>query len=514
MPRFLHLEDDPRDHKLVRAALLNDGIDHEIEHVDGADAYRARLASQSYELILADFNLLQFDGFEAMRIARQLCPDTPFIIVSGVMGDMAVADILRAGATDFVLKEHLERLGPAIRRALREAAERRARAAAEAATREARDAAESANRAKDRFLATLSHELRTPLSPVVMALKSIAADPDLPEKFRDDLQMVRRNIDLEAALIDDLLDLSRVMTGKLRLRPAPAGIHAILQHVIASTTQDVADKRHTLSADLQAHCDVVNGDAARLQQVFWNLVRNAIKFTPPGGRISVRSSDAPNGAIRVEIRDSGRGIHASALPRLFEPFEQVSTEITREFGGLGLGLAVVKAVVELHHGHAWAESEGPGKGAAFFVELPTAQTGAQRASARPSPAPASAKPAPVRVLLVEDHEDTLRVLSRLLANSGFDVEVARCYADAIELATSRRFDLLVSDIGLPDATGYDLMEALRQRYGMKGIALTGYGMDHDIARSRDAGFVEHIIKPVDFDQLQKAILIITERRGS
>ena len=205
----------------------------------------------------------------------------------------------------------------------------------------------------------LSHELRTPLSPVVMTIPAIESDPELPDKFREDLAMVRRNIDLEVKLIDDLLDLSRVTSGKLRLHMQSVGVHEVLEHAIRNSVAGAAEKQLQIRREFGASVDQVVADAARLQQVFWNLLRNAVKFTPPGGDIVVRTWNAcENGSLYVEIRDNGIGIAPDVLPKVFDAFEQGDVRVTRQFGGLGLGLAIAKAVVEMHGATITAASEG------------------------------------------------------------------------------------------------------------------------------------------------------------
>jgi PAS domain S-box-containing protein len=374
--------------------------------------------------------------------------------------------------------------------------------------RAARNEAEAANRAKDRFLAVLSHELRTPLSPVVMTIPAMEIDPDLPFKFRDDLAMVRRNIELEVKLIDDLLDLSRVTTGKLRLQMQPVRVHELLRHVIYSSSAETSGKRLQIRHDLRAANDRLTADPARLQQVFWNLVRNAIKFTPEGGEITVRTSNpGGNGRLRVEVEDNGMGIPPETLPRVFDAFEQGEVRMTRQFGGLGLGLAIAKAVIEMHGGTIAAASEGRGRGATFTVQLPTAAAKAAAAEAPAAGGPAAARngSARARLLLVEDHPDTARTLARLLKGYGYDVQTADSAASALQLASAEPFDILLSDIGLPDATGYELMREIRDRFGIKGIALSGYGMEEDMRLSREAGFVDHVIKPVNLAHLEAVI---------
>jgi PAS domain S-box-containing protein len=376
---------------------------------------------------------------------------------------------------------------------------------AERALAEARDAAQEANAAKDRFLAVLSHELRTPLSPVLMTAVSMEGDADLPEKFRDDIAMIRRNIELETKLIDDLLDLSRVASGKLRLNLAAVSVNQMLRHVLQTCAADLDEKRIRVRCDLHASRDHVDGDAARLQQAFWNLLRNATKFTPDGGEVSVRTSDEPDGRLRIDVIDSGIGIAADLLPRIFDAFEQGDARITRQFGGLGLGLAIAKAVVEMHRGTIAAHSDGANRGTTFTVRLNA--VAAPVAATRPtssSPVPDGSASAP-RLLVVDDHEDTANTLARLLKRSGYDVRVATSVAAALELAAAEPFDLVVSDIGLPDGTGYDLMRDIRARHGVQGIALTGYGMEEDLRRSKDVGFVDHVVKPVNLPHLEQVI---------
>lgn len=381
----------------------------------------------------------------------------------------------------------------------------------------AREALEEASRAKDQFLAVLSHELRTPLTPVVMTVTALEQSPELPDNVRADLAMVRRNVELESKLIDDLLDLSRVTAGKLPLHAQTVRVHDLVRHVADSCRSDTFGKRLRFELDLRATADTVRADPARLQQVIWNLVRNAIKFTPEHGTITLRTS---NGAattagappLVVEVRDSGIGIDPDVLPRVFNAFEQGDPKLTRQFGGLGLGLAIARAIVDLHGGRIAADSPGAGQGATFTVELPTI---AGHAPNSPSPAPSAAagKPGPVRVLLVEDHEDTRRILARLLKSSGYDVRTADCAAAALDLAASDRFDVMLSDIGLPDATGYDLMRQVRDRHAIPGIALSGYGMEEDVRRGREAGFADHVVKPVNLSHLESVLARVTGRRG-
>jgi PAS domain S-box-containing protein len=371
----------------------------------------------------------------------------------------------------------------------------------------AKEAAEAANKSKDQFLAVLSHELRTPLTPVAMTVAALEMDPSLPRQAREDLTMVRRNIDLEAKLIDDLLDVTRISHGKLQLDVRPLAVHELIDSALQICAADIQAKQLHLHKDLAAgDCSAI-ADAARLQQVFWNLVKNAVKFSSPGGSITVRTANPSPGRLRVELSDDGIGIPQEALDRIFNAFEQGGRTVTRAFGGMGLGLTISRAIVELLGGTLVAQSDGPGRGATFVVELPTATEVPPAGAAPAALDPRNAdRPQPAQVLLVDDHPDTLRVTKRLLESSGFAVASAASAEAALSLAAGRRFDVLVSDIGLPDATGHELMRQIQHLYAIPGIAISGFGMDTDLRTSRDAGFVEHLVKPFTLGQLEAAIL--------
>lgn len=377
-----------------------------------------------------------------------------------------------------------------------------------ASERQARADADAANLSKDRFIAVLSHELRTPLSPVMMAVPAIELDSELPGKFRDDLAMIRRNIELEVKLIDDLLDVSRVSSGKLRLQMSTIHVHEVLRHAIDNGVSDPSEKRIVIKEDFRAGDDRLTADPARLQQVFWNLIRNAAKFTPrDGGEATVRTwNDAGNGQLVIEVEDNGVGIPAEVLPRIFNAFEQGDARISHHFGGLGLGLAIAKAVVEMHGGTISAASDGLGRGAKFTIRFVRATPGkSEQPIPRGIPREKRVSAKRAKILLVEDHRDTARMMTRLLERSGYEVKQAENASSALQLADGEAFDLVVSDIGLPDMTGYELMRQLKGQYGLKGIALTGYGMEDDLRQSRDAGFLEHVVKPVNMTHLETAI---------
>ena len=389
-------------------------------------------------------------------------------------------------------------------------AETTARRQAEDALRQAKEQAERSSAAKSEFLATLSHELRTPLTPVLLTVSLMESNPALPDALRADVATIRRNVELESRLISDLLDLTRITNDKLQLDEQDVDLHLIVRSAV-DICQREASARLTL--DLAAARHTVRGDNTRLQQIFWNLINNAIKFTPADGLIRVRSENVGDGRVRIEVSDTGAGIDPAVLPRLFAAFEQGEVRAARQQAGLGLGLAISKKLAEAHGGTISAHSDGRGRGATFAVELPVVDAFAPAATAlshRPalelgtalSPSPSA--PA-LRVLLVEDHEPTLRVMERLLRQIGHRVIGVTTVASATAAANHDGFDLIISDLGLPDGSGLDVMRALRDRYAGRAIALTGYGMESDIAASREAGFAEHLTKPVDLAALDAAI---------
>ena len=378
---------------------------------------------------------------------------------------------------------------------------------AEVELQAARGAAEEASRAKDHFLAALSHELRTPLTPAVAALAILQRTGRFDAATRDSLEIIRRNVEMEARLIDDLLDVTRIVRGKVELDRRPVPFGEVVTRAIEVCRPDIEARRLHFSADLGpcAAC-IVDADAARLQQVFWNLLQNAIKFTPHGGCVGV-TSRLEGGRLTAEVTDSGEGIDPAVLPHIFKPFEQGGARVTRQFGGLGLGLAITRGFVEMHGGQISAHSPGKGAGATFRVVLPVHALDATALPARPAASEPGVRPKrPLRILLVEDHGDTAVMMQCLLVTQGHEVETAGDVSTAVTLAESRPFDLLVSDLGLPDGSGVDLMRTLRQRgHALPGVALSGFGQDEDIRRSREAGFAAHLTKPASPERLLEVI---------
>jgi signal transduction histidine kinase/ActR/RegA family two-component response regulator len=366
-----------------------------------------------------------------------------------------------------------------------------------------------ANAAKDQFLALLSHELRNPLSPVIAMVGELeASTPDSPE-VRHALAVIRRNVELEARLIDDLLDVTRIAKGKLQLTFETVSVNETVQRAYEICREEAGGKHIHVEFQLHAVHAHVDGDPARLQQVFWNLIKNSVKFTPTGGQITIETLNPTPEEIEVRIIDTGIGIESEKIDKIFNAFEQGQSSITRRFGGLGLGLAISKAMVDAHGGKIRVESTGRDKGATFAITLRTVATPVTVVDGEVKPAPDMPKKRldtrPRRLLVVDDHHDTCTGMRLMLERRGYDITVAHTADQAVEKARLQDFDLIISDIGLPDRSGYELMRELQAIRSLRGIALSGFGMEHDITKARAAGFSEHLTKPINFERLEEAI---------
>lgn len=372
----------------------------------------------------------------------------------------------------------------------------------------AKEEAEQANQTKDEFLAVLSHELRTPLTPVLLSVADLEENKQFDASVREELAMIRRNIELEARLIDDLLDVTRISRGIMSLRLEGCNMHRIVRLVTGILMDDIQEKHIAFSCDLKAEQTYMQGDPARLQQVIWNILKNAIKFTPARGNITITTYNNEDNQIVVDIRDTGIGINSDAVERIFRPFEQGGLANDHRFGGLGLGLSISQAIVDMHGGSIKASSPGAGLGSTFRVTLPLSkEVPSEHPLTNDGPTALHQQPGG-HVLLVEDHEPTLKALSRLLRKEGYEVTTASRVADAQTIISQQgvSFDLVISDIGLPDGNGHDLMKALCAIKQIPGIALTGYGTEEDQLRAREAGFTLHLTKPVNISQLRQALL--------
>ncbi|HEX7185518.1 MAG TPA: ATP-binding protein, partial [Thermoanaerobaculia bacterium] len=378
--------------------------------------------------------------------------------------------------------------------------------------RAARSEAERASRLKDDFLAIVSHELRTPLN-AILGWAQILTDgrSGKPEMLAQGLDAIHRNARAQAHLIEDLLDMSRIVTGKIRLNVQTIGLEEIVRSAVATITPAAQSKGVQVESSVDGPASAVHGDSDRLQQIVLNLLSNAVKFTPEGGRIRV-SIRADETYGEIVVSDTGQGIQPQFLPYVFDPFRQADSSTTRRHGGLGLGLAVVNHLVQLHRGTVHAESPGDGLGATFSVRIPLASGSTGDGAAAPnvvrplwSGSPPSEIPTSLeglRLLIVEDEPDTREALARFLEHQGATVVAVGSVGEALERLGNELFDVMVSDIGMPDLDGYDLIRALRTRETDSGrhlpaVAVTAFTRDEDRQRVLREGYSEHVPKPVN-----------------
>jgi PAS domain S-box-containing protein len=388
------------------------------------------------------------------------------------------------------------------------------RKGAEMALREAKQAAESANQLKDQFLATLSHELRTPLNSILGYARMLLSNAIPPDKRERAIEVIERNAVAQNRLIEDLLDMSRITAGKVRLDPAPIPVATVLRDAGDAVKPSADAKRVALQLALDPFAGLVTADTARLQQVFSNLLTNAVKFTRDGGRIHV-SLRRDGDWVEICVADSGIGIAAGFLPFIFEPFRQADARFDRGHGGLGLGLAISKQLVDLHGGTIHAASDGEGLGATFTIRLPRAAASVSLAAPEPgasldrhAPHDEAASLEGLQVLLVEDDADTLTMFRDALQHAGARVRAAATAPDALVMTDSWRPDLLVTDLGLPGMDGYDLLQSLRRRGAapfFPAVAVSAYAGGDDQARALAVGFQAHYAKPIDPAMLVRAL---------
>jgi signal transduction histidine kinase/CheY-like chemotaxis protein len=362
---------------------------------------------------------------------------------------------------------------------------------------------EAANRTKDHFLAMLSHELRTPLTPVISALESLETEPTQTQESKTSLAMIRRNIELETQLIDDLLDFTRITRDKMQLRFIPIDAHQAVSNVVEICRAEAKAKSLHVHLNLRAKNCYVTADSAKFQQIIWNLFKNAVKFTPEDGAITISSENPSETVFNLSVRDTGIGMEREVMQRIFDPFEQGNRSFEHRFGGLGLGLAISKSLTQAHGGTLTAQSDGSNRGSTFTLSM-QALPQAEAVAVSSKTITDTARQA-VKILLVDDHHDTCAALEKLLARRGHLVAVTHDIRSAMEAAVRNKFDLLISDIALPDGTGLELMMQLRAISKIPGIAISGFGHNGAIERSLQAGFSEHLIKPIKLDKLEAAI---------
>ena len=526
--RLLVVDDEENIVLTISEVLRLEGYEVEVAS-SGREAVRLLDAAAEFDLILTDLHMDDGDGLTLLEEVRRRSPLTITIVLTGFAAVESAIAALRHGAYDYLTKPciiaeltHTVARGIEHRRLM--LAEREARAGLEELNRELETRVEErtaelrrvnrelleANRMKDVFLATLSHELRTPLTPVlgwVNLLRAGGASTDA-SMLAQGLDAIERNARLQARLVDDLLDISRIVSGKLRIEWEPVNLCSVVELATEPVRPDAAAREVELAVELPECPLVVQGAPLRLQQVVWNLLSNAVKFTPKGGRVSVRAWRA-GGEARVEVSDTGVGIAPEFLPHVFDRFRQADGSTTRQYGGLGLGLAIVRALAELHGGWVVAKSAGLGGGSSFTFGIPCAAAAADVGADEPEAEPESRS---VPVLVVDDSSETLELLRMLFTRRGYEVFGAGSAAEAVLRASERPPGVIISDISMPGTDGYTLLAELRRMPGLEAvpaIALTGHAMDEDRARALAAGFAVHIPKPVDPEELLRVVRRLT-----
>jgi two-component system CheB/CheR fusion protein len=632
--RILHVEDDVADARLIQEHLRRSGIDAAITLVASREDFEGTLSDRPFDLVLCDYHLRGFDGLEALELVRKRSPQVPFILVTGALGDERAVELLRKGATDFVLKDRLARLAPAIQRALfdRNArkdheevqarlaeAQRLSKLAAEAARlgtwrfdipsgrldcsddfltligvrrvdwggtadaleaivhpedlasvrrfyrdadqpgsfkeiefrmqtpdgevrwlhargdrvlegdgaaavfvgvmmdvterKQTEEALRIAGRRKDEFLAVLAHELRNPLAPIyngIALLRRSGVQSSEAEKIH---AMLERQMTHMSRLLDDLLDVSRLTLGKIELKRAPVHLQTVVRSAVEMSQAFIEAAQHRLEVSMPSAPVTLDVDSVRLTQVLSNLLNNAAKYTEQGGHIWV-AAEIQDGGVAISVRDTGVGIPEGMLDQVFDLFTQVDGRVQGGVPGLGVGLAMVRSLIELHGGEVEARSAGPGKGSEFVVRLPVS-TATYASSAQPADAKFAAAPLPRRrVLVIDDNCDAADSLGLMLQGAGAEAHVVYDGVDALKAMPAYLPDVVLLDIGMPGMDGYSVASQIRQdpRYEkVTLVALTGYGQESDRLRSRAAGFDHHLTKPADLKTLEALFASLEHR---
>ena len=518
MKRVLIVDDDSALLKALPDTVRLRLKDVDVDKCDSAAAALSRLSASDYDVVVADIKMPGMDGVALLAEIGKLRPDTPTVLITGHGHDDLATLALRGGAYDFIQKPidrdyFIASLTRAIeaRQGRREREERRVlleqhaealEKIVEERTRELREA----NRLKDQFMATLSHELRSPLGAIRMWASLLRGGKLDAERTARAIEAIERSAITQGQLVEDLLDVSRITAGKLVLDARPIDLAAVAEAAVDAVRTDAEAKQVRLEQVFELGEGRIQGDPARLQQVVWNLLANAVKFSPRGGRVLLRLARADGQAI-ISVRDEGEGIAPEFLPHIFEPFRQADGTSTRAYGGLGLGLAIVHDVVELHRGTIEVESKGKGQGATFTVKLPLvgAPSEAARGVARQPALPREEfRPGPslqgVRVLLVDDDAGARESVTAVLEQSGASVRAVESAAEAVETLEREPPDVLLSDIAMPGMDGYAFLGQARARLPgaqLPAAALTAYADATDRARALAAGFQAHLAKPVD-----------------
>jgi signal transduction histidine kinase len=518
---ILLVDDDEVDRLAVKRMLRQAGLDAEVEEHSSWEGALSAAKARRFDCLLLDYRLPGADGISLLRDLRFHGVGLPVVALTGQGDEEVAVELMKAGAADYLNKNTLtsERLERSLRYALSmHRAEEERRLLLEREQR-ARLEAQAANRAKDEFLATLSHELRTPLNAILGWAQLLAGGQLNASMARRAIETIERNTRLQAQLIDDLLDISRIITGKLRLDHRPVAVRGILDASVESALPAAAAKGIALTRDSSDGSDVIVCDPSRMQQVIWNLLSNAIKFTPEGGSVRL-SEHREDGMAVITVADTGIGIERDFLPHVFDRFRQQDPAATRRHGGLGLGLSIVRHLVELHGGSIEAWSAGEGQGATFIVRVPVCLVDAENGSGGERAGAARAlSETPsldgLRVLVVDDESDARELVSAILESRGAVVTAVASGAEALAAIRSHRPDVLLSDIAMPGEDGYELIRKVRsldaEFSAFPVVALTAFASAGDRATALLAGFQAHLTKPIEPSALCAVVAAVAGR---
>ena len=510
--------DDEESLRITTAAIL-EKEGYIVDTASSGEEAITLINSTDYDLVLTDLHMEGGDGLSVLNQIRRHAPLTISVVLTGFASVESAIAALQEGAYDYLVKPcDIESMKHTIRRGVEHRrlmlAEQKARADLEQLNLDLERRIEErtaelkrlnvelaeANRAKDVFLATLSHELRTPLTPVVGWIKLLRTGTLDEKSISQALDAIERNAWLQSRLIDDLLDTSRIATGKLHFEPKPTDLNVAVKAAVDTVRASASSRNIEITMALWPTSLVVMGEPVRLQQIAWNLVSNAIKFTDPGGKVDVTTASDGTHAQLVVV-DNGVGISADFLPHVFDRFRQADGSTSRRHGGLGLGLAIADALAKMHSGELEAQSDGVGCGARFALRVALATT------EKVIPEMAEEKIHSIeglKVLIVEDSQDTLLLMSKIFEREGAQVATASSAAEALERAAAECPNIVISDIGMPETDGYAMLEKLRAIPGMNdvpAIAISGYASEEDRERARGVGYIALVPKPVDIDAL-------------
>ncbi|MEI6033472.1 MAG: response regulator [Verrucomicrobiae bacterium] len=521
---ILYLEDNPRDAELVRAKLQLAALACELQVVSCHAEYQAALAERHFDLILSDFSLPGYDGMSALALARNMQPDVPFILISGTLGEEQAVDCMLRGATDFVLKQRLSRLDPAVRRALDEAEALQKRREAEEDRNKALRRAEASAAAKSEFLSVMSHELRTPLNGV-LGFAELLTYTQLDDVQKSYVATIAKSGKHLLEIVNDILDFSSIEAGSLAIQVAPMGVSELVELAGLAIRKSAADKGIGFRSEVVAGVpDQIVGDERRIFQILLNLVGNAVKFTLSGSvvlRVALSPADGPP-SLDFSVEDTGPGISSETLARLFVPFTQADSTTSRRFGGTGLGLAISKRLAEAMNGSILVAST-PGQGSTFTFRLPLEDRSRAPAPCDPAPpapgAPGIFSSAGGLVLVAEDDLTCRSVAGQMLASLGCRAKFATHGADAVEAFAPEKFFAILMDVGMPLMDGIEATRRIREIEAQSGshvpiIALTANVMPGDRERCLAAGMDDFLAKPFKRDELAAKLARAAEMQGS